>query len=166
MPIRDAILMELDQESQATKRVLECIPEDKLGWKPHQKSSSLGQLALHLAAAPGKVAAAAVQDRFEIPEIPQPEALSRQEILDTFSESLAAAKETIGQMDDAQLLSLWTGTKNGQAVMSVPRIGFIRAILLNHGYHHRGQLSVYLRLLDVPLPPVYGQTADENPWQQ
>jgi len=156
--------MELDQEAQTTKRVLERIPDDKLGWKPHPKSYSLGQLALHIASVPGNVAAAASQDTLEAPNFSQPEPKSRQEILETFSKSLTSAKDTLNKMDDARLMSMWSLTRNGKVLMTVPRIGFLRSVLMNHNYHHRGQLSVYLRMLDVPVPSIYGPSADENPF--
>ena len=165
MPIADAILMELDQEAQTTKRVLDRIPEDKLSWKPHPKAFSLGQLALHIAAAQGNIAAAAAQDSFEAPNFTQTEAKSRQEVLDAFSKSTESAKSTLKKMDDARLMSMWDLTRNGKVIMSVPRIGFIRSVMMNHVYHHRGQLSVYLRMLDVPVPSIYGPSADENPFQ-
>jgi len=164
MRLVDSLLMEIDQEAQTTKRVLERIPENKLAWKPHPKAFSLGQLALHIASVPGSIAAAAVPDSMEAPAFSQPEPKSRQEVLDTFSKSLVSAKETLNKMDDARLMSMWSLTKNGKVLMSVPRIGFIRAILMNHNYHHRGQLSVYLRMLDVPVPSIYGPSADENPF--
>ncbi len=164
MRLVDSILMELEQEAQTTKRVLDRIPDDKLAWKPHPKSYSLGQLALHIASVPGRVAAAVVPDSMEAPNFSQPEPKNRQEVLDTFSKSLESAKETLKKMDDARLTSVWRLTKNGKVLMSVPRIGFIRSILMNHNYHHRGQLSVYLRMLDVPVPSIYGPSADENPF--
>jgi len=164
MRIVDSILMEMEQEARTTKRVLERIPEDKLAWKPHPRSFSLGQLALQIASVPGSVAAAAVPDSVEAPNFLQPEPKSRQEVLDTFSKSLESAKETLKKMDDARLMSTWTLTKNGKVLMSIPRIGFIRSILMNHSYHHRGQLSVYLRMLEVPVPSIYGPSADENPF--
>jgi uncharacterized damage-inducible protein DinB len=164
MRLVDSILTELDQEAQTTKRVLDRVPEDKLSWKPHPRSYSLGQLALHIASVPGAVTEAVAQDTREVPSFAQPEAKSRQEILDTFSKGLQSAKETLGKMDDARLTSTWTLTRNGKVVMSVPRIAFLRSILMNHSYHHRGQLSVYLRLLDVPVPSIYGPSADENPF--
>jgi uncharacterized damage-inducible protein DinB len=164
MRLVDSILMEIDQEAQTTKRVLDRIPEDKLTWKPHPKAFSLGQLALHIASSPGSVAAAAVPDSMEAPNFSQPEAKSRQEVLDTFSKSLESAKDALKKMDDARLTSMWSLTKNGKVVMSIPRIGFIRSILMNHNYHHRGQLSVYLRILNVPVPSIYGPSADENPF--
>jgi uncharacterized damage-inducible protein DinB len=164
MRIADSILMELNQEAQTTKRVLDRIPNDKLAWKPHPKSFSLGQLALHIASAPSSIAAAVVPDTMEVPNFSRPEPQSRQEILDAFSRSLESAKDTLKKMDDAQLMSAWSLTRNGKVLMSVPKIGFIRSIMMNHIYHHRGQLSVYLRLLDVPVPSIYGPSADENPF--
>ena len=164
MRLVDPLLMELDQEAQTTKRVLERIPDDKLAWKPHPKSFSLGQLALHIASGPSEIAAGAAQDTFEAPNFSQPEPKSRQEILETFSESLASAKDTLNKLDDARLMSTWSLTRNGKVIMSVPRIGFLRSILMNHTYHHRGQLSVYLRILNVPVPSIYGPSADENPF--
>ena len=164
MRLVDSILTEIDQEAKTTKRVLDRIPEDKLAWKPHPKAFSLGQLAMHVACTPGGVAAAAVPDTIEAPIFSQPEAKSRQEVLDTFSKSVESAKDTLKKMDDSRLMSTWSLTKNGKVVMSVPRIGFIRFILMNHNYHHRGQLSVYLRMLDVPVPSIYGPSADENPF--
>jgi uncharacterized damage-inducible protein DinB len=164
MKMIDPILAEMEHEAQTTRRVLDRVPENKLAWKPHPRSYSLGQLALHVASLPGNVAALAVLDTKETSNFSQPEPKSRQEILDTLSKSLESAKETLKKMDDARLMSTWTLTKNGKTVMSVPRIGFIRSILLNHNYHHRGQLAVYLRMLDVPVPSIYGPSADENPF--
>jgi uncharacterized damage-inducible protein DinB len=164
MRIADSIVMELDQEAQITKRVLDRVPSDKLSWKPHPKAFSLGQLALHIAAVPGGVAAAAAGDTFEAPNFTQAEARSCKEVFDTFSQSLDNAKDTIKKMDDAKLNSMWILTKNGKTLMSIPRIAFIRSIMMNHLYHHRGQLSVYLRMLEVPVPSIYGPSADENPF--
>ena len=164
MRLVDPILAELDQEAQTTKRVLDRIPNDKLSWKPHSKSYSLGQLGLHIATGPGNLAALAMQDSVEAPNFSQPEAQTSQEILDAFSKGHESAKSTLNKMDDAMLMSPWTLTRNGRVIMSIPKIAFIRSIMLNHIYHHRGQLSVYLRLLDVPVPSIYGPSADENPF--
>jgi uncharacterized damage-inducible protein DinB len=164
MSLAESLLMEFDQEAQTTKRVLERVPDDKLTWKPHPTSFSLGQLAQHIASGPGQIAAAVVPDTFEFPNSPRPEAKSRQEVLETFSKSMASARATLKSMDDARLLSDWTLTKNGKVLMSAPRIGFLRSILMNHTYHHRGQLSVYLRMLEVPVPSIYGPSGDENPF--
>jgi len=165
MAIADAIVMELDQEAKTTQRVLERIPEDKLSWKPHPKSYSLGQLGLHIARAQGALAEAVNKDTHEIPSFAQPEAASRKEILDTFTQGTANAKQIVAKIDDARMMATWSATRNGKVILTLPRIGFIRAIMLNHIYHHRGQLSVYLRMLDVPVPSIYGPSADENPFQ-
>jgi len=164
MAIVDSILMEIEQEANTTKRVLDRVPEGKLGWKPHAISYSLGQLALHIARGQGGLADMASKDTFEIGDMSQPAPASMKEILDTFSQSTAHAKQVLATMDDARLMATWTATRNGKVILSLPRIGFIRAILMNHMYHHRGQLSVYLRLLDVPVPSIYGPSADENPF--
>jgi uncharacterized damage-inducible protein DinB len=164
MAIVDSILMELDQEGKTTQRVLDRIPEDKLAWKPHPKSYSLGQLGLHIARGQGFLAEAVSKDSFEIGDMSQPEPKNKKEILDAFTQSTAHARQTLAKLDDARIMSTWTATRNGKVLMSTPRIGFIRAVVLNHFYHHRGQLSVYLRLLDVPVPSIYGPSADENPF--
>ncbi len=164
MKLSDSILMELDQEAQTTKRVLERVPEDKLAWRPHPKSFSLGQLALHIAFVPAGVTTIVMQDSVEAPDFSQPEPRSRQEILDTFSKSLETAKGNLKTMDDARLAATWSLTRSGKVVMSAPRGAFLRSVLLNHVYHHRGQLSVYLRMLDIPVPSIYGPSADENPF--
>jgi uncharacterized damage-inducible protein DinB len=166
MPIVDIILMELEEEAKRTQRVLERIPEDKLTWKPHPKSFSLGQLAMHIAGQ-GSLAQIAIKEVHEIPvqtlQAP-PEPKNRKEILDTFARGTASAKEILATLDDATLASTWTGQVNGKTILSLPRAGFIRMVMLNHTYHHRGQLSVYLRLLDVAVPSIYGPSADENPF--
>jgi hypothetical protein len=120
--------------------------------------------ARFIASGPDKIAAAVVPDTFEFPNAPRPEAKGRREVLETFSKSMARARTTLKSMHDARLVSMWTLTKNGKVIMSVPRIGFLRAILMNPTYHHRGQLSVYLRILEVPVPSIYGPSGDENPF--
>ena len=163
----DYILAELDQEAKTTLRVFERIPEDKLSWRPHEKSMSLGQLALHLANTPAAIANMTIVDSYELsPEAFTniPEAASRAEVTTTFQKGMEEAKEILDKIDDAAATSAWTVTIGGKQIMAVPRIGFIRTVLLNHSYHHRGQLSVYLRLLNVPVPSIYGASADENPF--
>jgi len=164
MAIVDSILMEMDQEGKTTQRVLERIPDDKLSWRPHVKSMSLGQLALHVATAQGNIAEMANVDNFQIGPITQSEAKSKKEILDAFTERTAKAKEILGKMDDSRMMATWKLSKGEKVIMAAPRIGIIRGLILNHLYHHRGQLSVYLRLLEVPVPSIYGPSADENPF--
>jgi uncharacterized damage-inducible protein DinB len=166
MPAIDTILMEMEQEAAATRRLLERVPEDKLTWKPHPKSWSLGQLALHVAGIPGGVSAIAALDVYEAPGFEQQEAASRDQLLQTFEQGLMAAREVLRRMDDERLAATWTLRDKGRTLMAVPRAGIIRTILLNHYYHHRGQLTVYLRLLNVPIPSVYGPSADENPFAE
>lgn len=164
MSIADSILMEFDQESRTTQKLLERIPEDKLTWKPHAKSQSLGMLSMHIAGVPGQIATAAASDKYEFSPTPPPQPASRKEVLDAFNQSMAKVREIIKSLDDTKMMTVWTATMGGKTIMATPRIGLIRSIMLNHWYHHRGQLSVYLRLLDVPLPSIYGPSADENPF--
>lgn len=164
MAIAEAMLMEMEMEEKTTQRVLERVPEGKLSWKPHAKAYSLGQLAMHIAIAPGRVASAATEDVREFAPPPVPEPKTCKEILDAFAESCANAKKIVKGFDDGKMMAMWTLKRNGKVIMSVPRAAFLRAIMLNHIYHHRGQLSVYIKLLDVPVPSIYGPSADENPF--
>ena len=160
----DPILMEIDQEAEITKRLFDIIPEDKLSWRPHPKAKSLGELAMHIAWLQGAVAELAQPDSVELPNFPpNPEATSRAQIMEVFAESLRKAKEIVNATD-AQAMAEFTITKNGRTITAMPRIAFWRSILLNHNYHHRGQLSTYLRQLDVSLPSIYGPSADTNPF--
>lgn len=159
------LLEEIDQEAATTKSLLEVIPEDQLGWRPHPKSMSLGSLGLHIAQSPAQAAQLAQADAIELPEFPPiSEPGSVAEILAVFSESLAVAKSIVAQTDDDRVFAEWKMTKDGKTIMAVPRARLWRTLILNHTYHHRGQLSVYLRELDVALPPIYGPSADANPF--
>ena len=163
--IADSIVMEMDQEAATTRRLFDVIPEDKLSWRPHPKARSLGELAMHVARIPGSVAEIAQLDAKEAGTFPvDPEATSREQILEVFAESLKKGKEIVAATDDARAMAEWKLTKDGKTLMAMPRAGFWRMVLLNHNYHHRGQLSAYLRELDVPLPSIYGPSADENPF--
>lgn len=164
MTIADTLLSELEHEAQTTKRVLERVPHTHLAWKPHPKSMSLGQLALHVAMVPGVVAEFAARDSMERPQFVQPEAAAASELVPALDSSVAKARKHLGGLDDAAMTATWRLTSGGRELMSMPRAAFARAVMLNHWYHHRGQLLVYLRLLDVPVPSVYGPTADEDPF--
>ncbi len=163
MAVKDALLMEIDQEAATTRRVLERVPEDRLTWKPHAKSMSLGQLALHVAQIPGQIAGFATQHTSEI-QPGQAEAKTRTEVLEAHDKSLSDAKAMLGGFSDEDAMSNWTATMGGSELLTIPKVALLRSIMLNHWYHHRGQLSVYLRLLDVPVPSIYGPSADENPF--
>ena len=165
MKIIDGLLAELEQEAETTRRVLERIPQAHLTWKPHPKSMSLGQLALHVATVPGNVAELAAMDTIpEPPAFVQQEAATAAELVPALTASVAKARQHLGGFDDAAMGATWRLMSSGREVIAMPRAAFARAIMLNHWYHHRGQLLVYLRLLDVPVPSVYGPTADENPF--
>lgn len=165
MRIADSIVMEMDQEAEITKRLFNAIPEDKLDWRPHPKARSLGELAMHIALIPGGVAEFAQPDVVQMPSFPpDPVATSREQILGLFAESLKKGKDIVASTDDAAAMAEWKVMNGDTTVMAMPRIGMWRSILLNHNYHHRGQLSAYLRELDVPVPSIYGPSADENPF--
>jgi uncharacterized damage-inducible protein DinB len=165
MKIVDGLLAELEQEAQTTRRVLERIPQADLSWKPHPRSMSLGQLALHVATVPGNVAALAAMDVLPAPPVfVQPEATAADQLVPMLADSVAKARQSLGGFDDEQMAATWRLQRDGRDVMTMPRVAFVRAIMLNHWYHHRGQLLVYLRLLNQPVPSVYGPTADENPF--
>jgi uncharacterized damage-inducible protein DinB len=158
------LLQELEMEAQTTRRVLERVPDDRLGWKPHDKSMSLGQLALHIATMPGAIAMMSQQSPMQIPTFNQPAAASAAELIPTLDKSVAQAKQVLGSLDDAALGKTWRAMDGDREVMAVPVGAVLRSIMLNHWYHHRGQLSVYLRQVGVPVPSIYGPSADENPF--
>jgi uncharacterized damage-inducible protein DinB len=164
MAIIDGMLMELEQEAKTTRRVLERVPGNQLGWKPHKKARTLGELALHVASTPGAVATLASQSEIQAPDFRDQVPTSAAELIPALDESVATAKRLLGGMDDAMLNGTWRMKRNGQDVMAIPRVALLRSIMLNHWYHHRGQLSVYLRELGVPIPSIYGPSADENPF--
>jgi uncharacterized damage-inducible protein DinB len=164
MSIIDGLIQELENEAQTTRRVLERVPGDRLGWKPHQKSMSLGQLALHIATVPGGVSSVVRQSPFQVPQFTQPSAATAAELVPALEQSVAQAKENLRAIGDAGLTKMWTLVDGGKEIMSMPVGAALRSIMLNHWYHHRGQLSVYLRELGVPVPSIYGPSADENPF--
>jgi uncharacterized damage-inducible protein DinB len=164
MAIIDGLLQELQQEAQTTRRVLERVPNDQLAWKPHPKSYSLGQLALHIAQVPGMVAELSLQSPAAPPAFVQESAKSAAELIPVLEQSVAKARTLLGAMDDAAMMDTWRLVAGGHELLALPRVAFLRAIMLNHWYHHRGQLTVYLRELDVPVPSIYGPSADENPF--
>ena len=159
-----ALLREFENEAATTRRVLERVPADKLTWQPHPKSMSLGRLAQHVAMSPGVIFGWATQDVSEFGGERPPEPRSTADILAAHDQSVSRVKEVLNGMSDEDFGKSWQATMKGTALMSMPKGALIRAIGMNHIYHHRGQLSVYLRLLDVPVPSIYGPSADENPF--
>jgi uncharacterized damage-inducible protein DinB len=160
------ILSEFREEATVTKRVLDRVPPDKLSWKPHDKSMSLGQLAIHIATVPGSLARITQPETFDVSQNsfapPQPKEIG--EIHAAFEQSVREVEEYLQGMTDQQAQGNWRLMLKDRELFSKPRISVLRSIMLNHWYHHRGQLSVYLRLLDVPVPVIYGPSADENPF--
>jgi uncharacterized damage-inducible protein DinB len=166
MALIDGLLQELEQEAQTTRRVLERVPQAHLGWKPHDKSMSLGQLALHIATVPGNVAQMIAQPSMQAPKFVQPSATQVSELVQALEHSVRQARAALSSMDDAAVTATWRVFDGDREILSMPRIAALRAIMLNHWYHHRGQMSVYLRQLNVPVPSIYGPSADENPFAQ
>ena len=164
MAIAETLLQELEQEAQATRRVLARVPDAHLDWRPHPRSYSLGQLALHVAQIPGGVATLAMQSPATPPPFVQERARRSADLVPALHESIALAKSLLGNASDATMRETWRLVDGDRELMAMPRAAFLRAIMLNHWYHHRGQLLVYLRQLDVPVPSVYGPSADESPF--
>lgn len=166
MTMLDPLIAELEQESATTRRVLERVPDGKFDWKPHEKSMHLGRLAMHVATVPSEIAKIASRDEVQTSEFePTPEVATTAEVLAAHDSSLAEAKAALSKMDDATAGGMWKVMNGDKELMAMPRIALVRVIMLNHLYHHRGQLTVYLRMLDVPVPSVYGPSADENPFE-
>lgn len=164
MTMTESLIGELNEEAEATRRVLERVPEDRLSWRPHPKSMSLGELALHVAQTPGGVAELLDELSAGAPDFSnRPEASSRTELLSALEESVANATSKLSAWGEEGLEAEWRMTDGGETLVASSRVSMVRAIMLNHWYHHRGQLLVYLRLLDVPVPAVYGDSADEAP---
>ncbi len=168
MPIIDSLLAEFDQEMPNTRKMLERVPDDKLGWKPHPKSMDLAALASHVATINHWVPGTLKNDSFDFmppgkPRYSVPRAGSNQELLAMFDECVAEARAAMAGTTDESLMQLWSLLAGGHAIFTMPRVACLR-VWMNHLIHHRGQLSVYLRLLDVPVPGMYGPSADDpNP---
>jgi len=161
MTIPEVLIEELTQEAEATRRLLERVPEDRLSWRPHSKSMTLGQLALHIAVIPRAIADLLSEVEIEAPVVPLPEATSRKDLLDALDAGVAHATKRLREWGDEGLGATWRLLKGGKPVLEMPRLAAVRAIMLNHSYHHRGQLTVYLRLQEVPVPATYGSSADD-----
>lgn len=166
MSIASPFLQELAVEAATTRRVLDRVPEAHLAWQPHPKSMSLGQLALHVATLPKQLSEFVAEDALDFSAATgaPPAAASHEALMTAFDDSVTHARNYLESLSDARALDTWILKRGDTPLFSAPRIGVLRSFLFNHWYHHRGQLVVYLRLLDVPVPSVYGPTADENPF--
>lgn len=170
MSLSQSILPEFDNEMANTRRTLERVPQEKFGWKPHEKSWSMGDLATHLSNLPSWTEITLTQESFDMnPEGEEPEtatpATSTQELLDLFDENVKKAREVISSTTDENFMKPWTLLSGGETVLSLPKIGVLRSFVMNHIIHHRAQLGVYLRLNDLPVPAIYGPSADEEDTQ-
>jgi uncharacterized damage-inducible protein DinB len=166
MTMAEFLVGELDHEAGNTRKVLERVPDAHVAWKPHAKSYSLGDLALHIANLPTWAGFT-----LEYPELdldppggakwPARVWEGRDAMLKTFDKNVAEARALIAAASDAEMMKPWTLKKRGVSMMTLPKVAVLRSFVFNHSIHHRGQLTVYLRLKDVPLPNIYGPTADE-----
>jgi uncharacterized damage-inducible protein DinB len=163
MGVKDGLLAEFDHEMGTTRKLLDRIPDDKLTWKPHIKSMALGELATHLGSIPTWSGTILNQPAFDLADAPRGivALASRNEIVALFDGS---SKQARAQMDktDEEYMAPWSLKRGGQAMFTLPRIAAFRSFVLSHTIHHRGQLSVYLRLNDIPVPSIYGPSADEG----
>ncbi|HEY3457729.1 MAG TPA: DinB family protein [Bryobacteraceae bacterium] len=167
MRISDTLLPEFDQEMASTRKVLERCPESKFGWRPHAKSWTMAELATHVANLPDWANETLKKDSLDYAPADgsQPykreAARSSQELLADFDKNVASARAAITETSDEGYAKLWTLLAGGQKIFSIPRVAVLRSFVFNHIIHHRGQLSVYLRLNDIPVPGMYGPSADE-----
>jgi uncharacterized damage-inducible protein DinB len=163
--IATSLFAEFERELGTTRRFLERVPKDCLAWRPHEKSMTVGQLALHIAQVPEGVLRLSEPDEATAPDFsagrPQPETFH--EVLDTLDRSAAYVRQALPAIDDNRMRSMFTVVQGGRPLLSLPRLAFLRSIMLNHWYHHRGQLGVYLRLLGMAVPSSYGPSGDEAP---
>lgn len=165
MSLAQMMLAEFQQEAQTTRKFLERLPEDKLEWRPHPKSMTAGQLALHIAQAPAGVVRMAQEDVFPAPDFGRgnPQPANTREVLKALEESIATVTKVLPTFSDQQMQAMWKMKAGDKELLAMPRAAVLRSILLNHWYHHRGQFGVYLRLLGAKVPSSYGPSGDEQP---
>lgn len=163
MSIAKSLLAEFELQAIVTRRFLERLPEDKLTWQPHLKSMTAGQLAFHLAVVPGGVARATQINPAPAPDFNFPQPASLDEVLRTLDESIETVRNVLPGFDDEAMSEIWRLKAGDTEVLALPRGVFLRDVMLSHWYQHRGQFSVYLRLLDIPVPSSWGPSADELP---
>jgi uncharacterized damage-inducible protein DinB len=162
MPISELFLGEFDQEMANTRKTLERVPADKWDWKPHAKSGTLGWMASHIATLPHFTSTTINTSEFEIEGSTRRKVNNASELLPVFDDETKLAREAISRVTDEQLKEIWTLKWKGQVIFSMPKYSVLRVTCFNHLVHHRGQLTMYLRALDVPVPAIYGPSADEQ----
>ena len=167
MAFSETILPEFDHEMANTRKTLERLTENKLGWKPHDKSWSMKELATHLVNIPSWTVLTVNEDSFDMApkDAPPPktqEAASKKEMLEMFDKNVADAHAAIENTSDEKFMKPWSFLSGGETLFSMPKIAVLRSFVMNHNIHHRAQLGVYLRLNDIPVPAIYGPSADEE----
>ncbi len=163
MRLGEMHLPEFDQEMGNTRKTLERIPEDKMDWKPHKKSLSLGALASHLSRIPTWTNMTIELNELDVSTIPSMDALkSRNDILKEFDKNLSAARKALSEVSDELLFKNWSLRHGNHTLLTMPKLAILRSFVMNHNIHHRAQLGVYLRLNDIPVPSIYGPSADEG----
>ncbi len=162
----EPLVEELSHEGGVTRRVLDQVPEDRLMWKPCESARSVGQLALHIATTPGAIVRLATPVEFDATgaNFVGPEPASKKEIIDAHEASMRDAVNYLSGLSDADAMTIWSLKMHGKERLRMPRVGLVRSIMMNHCYHHRGQLSVYLRMMHLKVPSIYGPSADESPF--
>jgi len=167
MSIAESLLTEFETQAPITRRFLERVPEDKLTWKPHEKSMTAGQLAYHLASVPAGVVRLLQNNPAPAPDFANsvrfPQPANRQEILEKLEESIATVRSLLPQFDDVAMQETWRLMAGEREALAQPRAQFLRDVMLSHWFQHRGQFSVYLRMLNVAVPASWGPSADEPP---
>jgi uncharacterized damage-inducible protein DinB len=163
MAIAQSMLAEFEHEAKTTRRFLERVPQDKLAWRAHEKSHTIGELAAHIANVPGTIVQFALADQSTVPDgaklFPQPRTI--QEFLDAHDRSVATVRATLPTLDDAKLSANWSAIVGGKVALTIPKAMLLRLIMMNHWIQHRGQLGVYLRLAGASVPASYGPSGDE-----
>lgn len=167
MPLSSALLPEFDQEMASTRKALERVPENKFGWKPHEKSGAMGWLAAHIANLPGWLVMALKQDSLDLAPggvqvQPPPPPKDSKALLAAFDKNVKEGRAALAAATDAELMKPWSLLNNGTVVMTLPKAAVVRSFVMNHLIHHRAQLGVYLRLNNIPVPAIYGPSADEG----
>lgn len=168
MGLSQSLLPEFDQEMANTRKTLERVPDEKFAWKPHEKSMAMGNLAGHLANLPSWGTLTISSDSFDLAPggrpVKTPELSSTKDVLEKFDENVAATRGAIADASDPDLFKSWTLMSNGNTILTMPKVAVLRSFVMSHMIHHRAQLGVYLRLNNIPVPSIYGPSADENPF--
>lgn len=167
MAIRDGLLNEFDNEMPGTRKTLERAPEKLFAWKPHAKSASMGYLASHIASLPSWISHTLEQDSLDLmpvgkPKVETPQAKTNKELLEMFDKNVKEARAILAKAEDSEMHRNWSLMGGGKVFFTMPKIAVLRSFVFNHNVHHRAQLGVYLRLNDIPVPSLYGPSADES----